>query len=954
MKSFLSKRLNRQLLVPLIIVCLIVAILGTMLGFYAHHLQEEHRSERSSLSEKHEIALSISDHAYQVLIRARGYYAFALPEEREALFSEYDQLQTEINQFASLDLTDEEALMIDEVETISSRYFEEYLPVAIELVESGTMEELQSYATSGGNDTVNELIAITNAYVDTNNEETNRQADAYSESVSQLLMICLIFIVLIMILLFTLFAVWFARITKPVKQLTSVSEKLASSTDQLIELPTTTRNDEIGVLSRSFGKMVIALQEKEEELTAQNEELISQQDELEQNQVKLLDSLSETERIKERLMKFNQLNRSISTTVKKQELLDELVRHLDHIYGADKLLFALTNETCYSAKGLSEQAITQFLQTFEQGILPILSVRKSSYLVSREATISEQGIADSLVDAYDLYVPVFSANQEITAVFAASRIGHSFSKEEIDELFNVMSQVSLAFDKANLYEETERNRQLNQDIIDHVNEAIQFIDQDGQLLHYNEAFKTILNCTDIIHKGMPFQEWVTLMAESVKETTQLESFFRYVYVNRETASTRYETESEDANVYEVYAQPIVRGETFIGTILVHRNMTKEYEIDQMKSELISTVSHELRTPLTSVLGFTELMINRELKPERQKKYLQSIYEEAKRLTHLINNFLDLQRMENGDFHEVKTPVSLHQIIEQVIERFEPHHPHHPFVLKLDAQQATIEGSEDKLQQLFTNLISNGVKFSPDGGTIEIETMLEDDQIVVDVKDAGLGIPKSDQPNLFRKFFRVDNSDRRAIGGTGLGLPICKEIAEFHGGRIFLSSSSEQGTVFRMTFPLSNVEDVLQEAEEEAVELQDTRILLLEDDKALALLLADGLSAAGFYVKHVATIAAGMKYVIDEEVDAFIVDLMLEEGEGGWEFIKKLKSLEKNEAAHFISSALNEVKEKTDAYHVNRYLTKPYPIQTLIKEINEVLNERDGKGPIVFPQSMADD
>lgn len=90
-------------------------------------------------------------------------------------------------------------------------------------------------------------------------------------------------------------------------------------------------------------------------------------------------------------------------------------------------------------------------------------------------------------------------------MFAASRIGHSFSKEEIDELFNVMSQVSLAFDKANLYEETERNRQLNQDIIDHVNEAIQFIDQDGQLLHYNEAFKTILNCTDIIHKACLFK-----------------------------------------------------------------------------------------------------------------------------------------------------------------------------------------------------------------------------------------------------------------------------------------------------------------------------------------------------------------------------------------------------------------------------------------------------------------
>ncbi|WDF02080.1 ATP-binding protein [Shouchella hunanensis] len=948
MKSFLNKRLNRQLLIPLVVICVVVVSLGILLGFYAYYLQEDYREKQSHLSEKQEIALNISDHAYQVLIRARGYYAFALPEEREALFDEYAQLQLNIEEFSRLDLSEEEASMIEEVHAISSRYYDDFLPIAMNLVESGTMEELQQYATSGGNETVNELIAMTNAYVDANNAETNRQAEAYSNSVSNLLMICLMFILLIMALLFSLFAVLFARITKPIKQLTAVSEELATSTDQGVELPITKREDEIGILSRSFGKMVVAIQEKEEELTAQNEELISQQDELEQNQRKLLDSLDETEKIKERLLKFNQLNRSISTTVKKQVLLDELIHHLDEIYQADKMIFTLTTDFCYSAKGLEQETIKTFIQTLNQGILPILTAKKEPYIVSRQATTAEKGIAETSVIAFDLYVPVYTSNDKIIAVFGSTRMGQSYKKEEIDEMIGAMNQIALAIEKTVLYEETEKNRQLNQDIIDHVNEAIQFIDYEGRLIHYNEAFVGIIKHLNSIGKQVPFNEWVQWMAQSVKESSQLESFFNYVNTNREPASTRYETVTADGRVFEVYAQPILRRKAFVGTILVHRDMTKEYEIDQMKSELISTVSHELRTPLTSVLGFTELMLNRDLKPDRQKRYLESIHGEAKRLTNLINNFLDLQRMENGDFYEEKTAISLHPLMKQVIEQFVPHYQSHHFHWRFDVDDDRIMGSEEKIQQLLMNLISNAVKFSPNGGDIIVRTKQEEDHVIIDVMDEGLGIPEQDRPNLFRKFFRVDNSDRRSIGGTGLGLPICKEIAEFHGGTIFLKSSSEAGTVFRIRLPLVKPNSTIQD-ELDREETQHA-ILLLEDDQALALLLVDELKAEGFSVKHVTTIQAGIDYVKAKNVDAFIVDLMLEDGDAGWKFIKQVKALEKTKQKPiFISSALNEVKEKTEAYDVNYYLTKPYPVKTLIKQIHDVLDEADGKGSIVFPQ-----
>ncbi|HEY9576729.1 MAG TPA: ATP-binding protein [Pseudobacillus sp.] len=229
------------------------------------------------------------------------------------------------------------------------------------------------------------------------------------------------------------------------------------------------------------------------------------------------------------------------------------------------------------------------------------------------------------------------------------------------------------------------------------------------------------------------------------------------------------------------------------------------ELDQMKSELVSTVSHELRTPLASILGFTELMMKRSLKEEKQKKYLNTIYQEAMRLTNLVNDFLDLQRMESGEFICSFEKVDPKPLIERVIEAISQTTNHHHFQLIDERSQKWLASDEGRLIQVFTNLISNAVKFSPGGGLITVRLANDNQNMRIEVKDEGLGIPAAEISHLFKKFHRIDNSDRRKIGGTGLGLAICKEIVEAHGGTITVSSEHEKGSNFSMLFPLPEEE-----------------------------------------------------------------------------------------------------------------------------------------------------
>lgn len=234
-----------------------------------------------------------------------------------------------------------------------------------------------------------------------------------------------------------------------------------------------------------------------------------------------------------------------------------------------------------------------------------------------------------------------------------------------------------------------------------------------------------------------------------------------------------------------------------------RDVTQRKEVERLKDDLVSTVSHELRTPLTSLRGFTELLLTRTFPVEKQRDMLIIMQREAVRLTNLINDFLDLRRMEAGQEVYQFAPVELEPLFQRSVAPFLNENGVHTFRVELAGTLPTVTVDPDRIQQVLTNFLSNAVKFSPAGGEIILGAQPRDQDVMVWVRDHGIGIPQETLPKIFDRFFRVENGTTRAINGTGLGLTLVKEVVAAHKGRLWVESTLGQGSIFFFTLPLSD-------------------------------------------------------------------------------------------------------------------------------------------------------
>lgn len=235
-----------------------------------------------------------------------------------------------------------------------------------------------------------------------------------------------------------------------------------------------------------------------------------------------------------------------------------------------------------------------------------------------------------------------------------------------------------------------------------------------------------------------------------------------------------------------------------GKVFVLHDITREKEIDRMKSDFVSTVSHELRTPLTSISGFVSTLLREDLMLNEGTKidFLKSIKTATERLTRLIGDLLDVSRIEAGKVDLNKMPFSLYSLAMRVIKNFSEINKSHTFALDVPEHLPRVLADEDKIQQVLENLLSNAVRYSPRGGKILLSAEDAGDKIRVSVSDEGVGIPADQRELVFQRFHRVDSSHTRNAGGTGLGLYICRRILDAHGERIWIEKTApEKGTTF---------------------------------------------------------------------------------------------------------------------------------------------------------------
>jgi signal transduction histidine kinase len=223
------------------------------------------------------------------------------------------------------------------------------------------------------------------------------------------------------------------------------------------------------------------------------------------------------------------------------------------------------------------------------------------------------------------------------------------------------------------------------------------------------------------------------------------------------------------------------------------------ESERQKSELITMVSHELRTPLTSLLGFTNLLLTRNFEEEDRRHYLEIVHRESRRLAAIVDTFLDLRSIEQGRLELRTQPLDLATLAREQASFLLGHSRDHSLALELPEDGAIVLGDPDRLAQVVGNLISNAVKYSPEGGTVELVVLEVDGKVRLEVTDHGLGIPPEDQPRVFTKFFRGQANDS-GIPGTGLGLAVSREIVEAHHGRIDFVSARGRGSTFWVELP----------------------------------------------------------------------------------------------------------------------------------------------------------
>jgi PAS domain S-box-containing protein len=419
-----------------------------------------------------------------------------------------------------------------------------------------------------------------------------------------------------------------------------------------------------------------------------------------------------------------------------------------------------------------------------------------------------------------LVVPLITADDVLGVLLMTHREPHYFTEAHSRLAEAAAAQMATAINNAELYrmirESAERLGQMlrsqqeeaskSQAILEGVAEGVMVADRRGKIILFNAAAERILglrrgetigrSTDDLLGLyGAGGTAWLNAMREWASST----------YIPTEPVSFEQSLQIEDKYVRASIA-PVMMGEEYLGAVSVFRDTTKEVEVDRAKNEFVSTVSHELRTPMTSIKGYADLLMLGAAGPlaEGQLHFMSIIKSNADRLSELVNDLLNISRLEAGRVALDVKPLRLDSLIEQVVNSLRGKIEEKGLTISTSVPDnlPAVNGDNDRVIQILTNLVSNAYQYTRHGGSITVRAQLDDAMIRTEVIDTGVGISPEDQKKVFDRFFRSDDDYVQEFGGTGLGLAIVKQLVELHHGQLDLESQVGVGTSFSFTLPVA--------------------------------------------------------------------------------------------------------------------------------------------------------
>jgi PAS domain S-box-containing protein len=424
-----------------------------------------------------------------------------------------------------------------------------------------------------------------------------------------------------------------------------------------------------------------------------------------------------------------------------------------------------------------------------------------------------------------IVVPMMVGEDVIGVLMVFHRMAKFFSAEMLNLVKAIASQVAVAINNAHLYElirdqaerlgvmlrKEQEDASRSQAILAAVADGVVVTGPDNRITFINSSAERILSLQESRVLGSPLEEFVGLFGKAAN------SWMNTIKRWSESPATHHpgdtyaeQIELENGKIALVHLAPVIFQNDFLGTVSIFRDITHEVEVDRLKSEFVATVSHELRTPMTSIKGYVDILMMGAAGAlnENQAHFLDIVRNNIDRLNILVGDLLDISRIESGRVTLAPQPVDLREVAEDVIREVlrRSQDENKPMALSLDAPKNVppVLGDVERIRQILSNLVDNAYNYTPGNGTIRIAIHpLNGSEIQVDVQDNGVGIPQEDQPRVFDRFYRGEHPLVLATPGTGLGLPIVRQLVEMHNGRIWMHSTGVpgEGSIFSFTMPV---------------------------------------------------------------------------------------------------------------------------------------------------------